>query len=50
MGCTFTDIVTVRKGRRMRWAGRVVRMGEIMCTQVFAGKNKKEKTFRRARH
>jgi hypothetical protein len=50
MGCTFTDIIMMSKRRRMRWAGRVVRMGEIICPQVFAGENEEGKIFRRARY
>ena len=41
MGCTFTDIIRVSKSRGMRWAGRVVRMGENVC-KGFVGKTLRE--------
>jgi len=41
-------MIKMIKSRRMRWAGRIVRMGEEKCVQHFGLKNWREETTGRS--
>jgi hypothetical protein len=45
---SFPNIIRQIKSRRMRWAGRVARMGEE-CVQGFRGKARRKETTLKAK-
>jgi hypothetical protein len=50
-GGTSPNIITVIKSMNMRWAGRVVHMGEMRnAYSILVGKLEGKKPFRRHRH